>query len=616
MDSLLYLGTLDDDEFDEAVRKVREALAVEAARVAAELERRQTRSSFQRAAVTEAGGGIAQNTQFGSGSQPGRFGFLNHKDIQLVQEAYLNFRRTWGDRPLVPGWRREEVVLSTRSEQQDELDKAASPVQSQSIPGLPMSFLPPVDISAVPRDSISQVKMRSERAAARYKLANVLFLQAGLPDSAAYWYRLVIDQDSTEPVAIRAEYAMAEIHLALGDELAAERLLEQIIREHPDTDFADRARVTLGMSQRQLAPDSTEVAVAEYEEAYGYWQRGDLDAAMNAMMRTAADNPRLDIGAKALLASAAIYTEMARVDSLDLFGVIPIPDSLFTPDEVAAARHAAGDTVDTASSPDSLASDSLSPGAALLALNEDSLALGTENVIVATGVDSVALPTPDSLAEDPIPQLPELAIADDSATVEEELVPDRPPTGESLELDDDILRRRAIASADSIRMGGDDDDLLVRRNVVDEEPVDDERIMPVDDAPVVEASDMPVAVASDSASASDSTLTTAGLVDPDSLNVADDTPEMPPAPEKPEWISARYHINGIVPQPVTLHAIYTTVEQSFRNTEYGEHAAQLKRGLTAYRDELFAPPADTTMQPSQIGSVDANRAAPQIQSDL
>ena len=48
MDSLLYLGTLEGEEFDEAVQKVRTALALKAARAQEELRRRQTQSSFQR----------------------------------------------------------------------------------------------------------------------------------------------------------------------------------------------------------------------------------------------------------------------------------------------------------------------------------------------------------------------------------------------------------------------------------------------------------------------------------------------------------------------------------------------------------------------------------------
>jgi tetratricopeptide (TPR) repeat protein len=181
MDSLLYLGSLDDEAFDQAVREVRERLAIEARRIAEEMERRQTRTSFQRFGGADATPGAQQAAA--ARQQRGRFGFLNHKDLQLVQEAFINFRREWGDRPLIPGWRREEVVVSTRSGQQDELDKVEGTVQVQQSGGALMNFLPPVDVSNVPRDSVSRAKMRSRRSAAHYKLANVLFLSMGLPAS-------------------------------------------------------------------------------------------------------------------------------------------------------------------------------------------------------------------------------------------------------------------------------------------------------------------------------------------------------------------------------------------------------------------------------------------------
>ena len=153
--------------------------------------------------------------------------------------------------------------------------------ESEAVSGL--SFLPPVDVSNVPRDSASRAEMKSRRAAARYKLANVLFLSANLPDSAARWYRAVIEEDAGEPVALRAKYAMAEVHQALGDQEAADRLLRQIVHDHPESLFADRARVTLGLAIEEEAPDSLELALGQYEEAYRLWNQGQREHAIDGM---------------------------------------------------------------------------------------------------------------------------------------------------------------------------------------------------------------------------------------------------------------------------------------------------------------------------------------------
>ena len=59
----------------------------------------------------------------------------------------------------------------------------------------------------------------------------------------------------------------------------------------------------------------------------------------------------------------------------------------------------------------------------------------------------------------------------------------------------------------------------------------------------------------------------------------------PPPPPKPEWIEPDIFVNDLIPVPLTLHSLYTVVESKFRDSEYGERAAALKRGLIAYRDE-------------------------------
>jgi len=557
MDSLLYLGTLDDEAFDEAVREVRQQLALEAARAAEELRRRQTESSFRTSEGNEARD-RNRPTGVDGNQQRQRFGFLNHKDIQRVQGAFLNFRRVWGDRPLIPGWRREEVVLSTRSSQQDELDKVDGPVREQAVSGTMLAFLPPVDISDVPRDSLSQAEMRSTRAAARYKLANVLFLSMSLPDSAAYWYRMVIDEDSGEPVALRAQYAMAEVYVAVGDEDSAEKLFSKIIRRDPESVFADRARVSLGIEITTESVDSLEIALDQYSHAYELWNVGEPRPALNAMVRTAADNPRSDIAAKAMLAAAAIFSEMAQVDSVDLFGVIPLGDSIFTVAELDLARKELEpeilvDSGDSLVSPDTVAREST--------------------------------PKPDPQGLETSGSEP--AVSEfDPPTLESEM-PDQQSvlTGEPLVRDDDPIRRPTI-----------DDDF--KRNVRDEdagpkiEPMEVDSLESEDAEPIVESEeDVPR-----------SEFTEAN---PEGENAPQ------PAPEKPDWITPEYFVNLIIPQPLTLHSLLVSIETNFPGTDYGARASDLKRGLIAYRDEYFARPDTPTqvVEPEALGVISTSSVA-------
>ena len=535
MDSLLYLGTLDDAAFDSAVTAVRRQLAVKAARVAAELERRQTQSSFRRGAISDEDN-AARQANIPARTRRGRFGFLNHKDIQLVQESFLNFRRVWGDRPLVPGWRREEVVLSSRSEQQDEFDRVEGPTELPVSTESQVTFLPPVDISSVPRDSASQAQMKSRRAAARYQLANVLFLSMSLPDSATSWYRLVIEEDSAEPVALRAQYAMAEVHTALGDEEAARSLLMKIVDEHPESIFADRARVSLGIGSVAEAPDSLELAMEQYHKAYRIWNDGDLQLAMDAMVRTAAENPKAEVAAKAMLASAAIFIEMARSDSVDVFGAMPIGDSVFTPAELELAQMqleappTEQDTVVAVALEDSVAEQQAPPPTRRPAKDDVLKNLVRPDTSVAEAVD----------------------VDEDESVLKEPLPPRQP-----LEREDNDLRLRA-QRAQSKSVGDDDDELLSGQTLpdADNEP-DRHKELVVDAEPDIVRLD-------------------ATAVAPKPAHAA-----------KPEWIVPRFFVNAIIPQPMSLHSLYGSVEKNFPDTEYGQRAAELKRGLIAYREELI-----------------------------
>ena len=599
MDSLLYLGTLDQEEFDAAVLQVRESLAREAARAMAELERRQAQTSFQRAAVTEAGRSGAQNQNAGN-RQRGRSGFLNHRDIQMAQEGFLSFRRIWGDRPLIPGWRREEVVLSTRSEQQDQLDQVDNPVQQQASQAGIMNFLPPVDISEVPRDSASRVAMQVERAAARYKLANVLFLSMALPDSAANWYGLVIHEDYDQPVALRARYALAEVYQSKGDQEAADRVLNEIVREYPDSEFADRARVTLGIELVDQAADSSQIALDGYNRSYELWNQGSRQEALEGMVRTAADYPATDVAAKALLAGAAIFTEMVQHDSLDLFGLIPLDDSLFTAEELAIARKDL-EPEDTVAVVDSSAVLTLEDSAAVPETGDPSIDDPSTSDEVASQLEEAVVDSIGVIAEATEPQ----AVALDDERTLGEPVKREEEAAALLNVEDEALRANTGSADSRNQVSADEDEMLALRRRVAEaasEVDDEDPVRADDDEPVAAVVDSTADGPEQLAIASEQEVTPTEAT-ADSVAVEVQPPPEPPKP--PDWIEPRYFVQGIIPQPLTLHSLLTAVESNFTDTGYGQRAASIKRGLIAHRDEVFSAPQDSTqaIDSEALGSV-------------
>ena len=188
-----------------------------------------------------------------------------------------------------------------------------------------------MDYADVPRDSASRVYMEAERALVRYELGNVLFLSMERPDSAASWYRMVIDETGDLPVAQRAYYALAEVQQALGDQASAERLYREVLDLYPESDFANQVRERLGLAQQVVeVSDSLALAEAAYREAYRMWQGEDYEQAVTDMVMIAANYSVPDMAPRALLATGTIYLEWAEREQLDIYALPPpgVPDSI------------------------------------------------------------------------------------------------------------------------------------------------------------------------------------------------------------------------------------------------------------------------------------------------
>jgi tetratricopeptide (TPR) repeat protein len=146
---------------------------------------------------------------------------------------------------------------------------------------------------------------------ARYELANALFLVAGQPDSAAVWYRRVLQEDADVPVARRALYALAEVRYAEGDTARAADLYRRLLDEYPSSSFAPRARQRLGRSE-PVTTDSLSLTKTAYATAFEAWQAGRLDTARTAMIGVVDRFDDRTYEARALLATAMIYLEQVR----------------------------------------------------------------------------------------------------------------------------------------------------------------------------------------------------------------------------------------------------------------------------------------------------------------
>ena len=329
LDSLLWLGAMDQEAFDAFILDLRRQRARELAEQQRTMERRQAEQQFQN--ISRASGGPVKQIDGPSAGQPTRDqGFLFHKDQIRVQEGRITFISLWGERPRVPNWRRLEAVESVVAAG-DAGETGASPLDAGGSEMLAGDLLPVVDFSDVPRDPQRRALLEAERALVRYELGNVLFLSMERPDSAAAWYRMVIEETPDLPVAQRAYYALAEVQRALGDQDSARRLYSEVLEKYPDSDFADKVRERLGLAPvERPTTDSLALAEAAYDQAYRLWQEQQYEEAVTNMVLLASNTPAPEIAPRALLATGRIYLEWAERDRLDVHALPPpaVPDSL------------------------------------------------------------------------------------------------------------------------------------------------------------------------------------------------------------------------------------------------------------------------------------------------
>lgn len=326
LDSLLYLGSLDQEAFAAFVLELRRQRAREleaqrrlAGQRAAEQRFLQNRLE-QPTRSTEA---IATLT----GSDAG---FLFHRDLIRVQENRARFFERWGRRPLVPNWRRQAAFQSTAGAERARPGETTGLAANDDF----VEELPLVDISEVPRDSVRQAQMRAERARLRYELGNVLFLSMQRPDSAAYWYRQVILEDAYQPVAPRAYYALAEVQRTLGDTSAARTLLEILLQQYPDTPIASRVRGLHGATEPPpLFPDTLAQAEAAYAQAVEAWRQENYREALQRLLHAAAHFPETPVAPRALLAIGYVWRDMLDRGLLADSTRLPV----FTPEALRSA---------------------------------------------------------------------------------------------------------------------------------------------------------------------------------------------------------------------------------------------------------------------------------------
>ncbi len=322
-DSLLILGDLSQEAFDARIA----AIETERRRVYL-IEQRELQEA--RTAQEFSGGGRlgVEGQRTPSGARPpssaaetsaDNGGFLAYRVPASIQAGLIAFEQQWGDRPLVPNWRRRSAV------QAGDVAAARGVVTTEVPGGFGLNEgPPPLDLSAIPRTPAKRVELVTELAGLRYQLANAFFLSLGRADTAAALYRTILRDTPDLPVAVRARYALAEIERAAGREEAARPLYESVAQ----ADSAALGRASRARLGFDAEPETAVETSAAYDDIRTLWRRGRSLAAAAAFVALGDQDPDADQAPRAYLAAAAAAIDWAGTDSLAL--VRPLPDSLIS----------------------------------------------------------------------------------------------------------------------------------------------------------------------------------------------------------------------------------------------------------------------------------------------
>jgi len=469
-DSLLFLGSLPQEEYDARIMDMRRKRAEELEAQRRLMQQRQRDQAFRESA-SQSGLNVNRGLPEGKviptpGDPTGTAGgYLQHEDPIRVQEGRMQFQNDWGNRPLVPNWRRSAALNAADAQvSAEELAEQEAMLQEME-----SNELPDIDDSAVPRDSLDQVEMRSARAISRYELGNILFLGMSRADSAAVWYRTVIEEDSSEAVASRAQFALAEVQRALGDSLSAVRLYNDLLSRFPDSDFIPNVQDRLGMEVTPVvSSDSSALALNAFERALRIKEERPTEA-IDSLLTVASQWMTYPEAPRALLAVSNIHLEAAAGDSAAVFDPIPftVSTDVLSPlwpnkfktqaqlDSLAAAAAAelalqdsiqAAEAAAAAAIPDSTGADAESvvvpadstatdsgdatvDSLAVGVVDPDSLAVAPDSLMLpAEGAPSDSLGvaidsiTPDSIRTAPSTAMPDSSFAEAPSGLSESIV--------------------------------------------------------------------------------------------------------------------------------------------------------------------------------------------------
>lgn len=295
-DSLLSLGQLSEEDFEIALERIKEQRRKE-------LEAQKAQEERQR------------NTLVNVDSNPNQtnnqsFGFLNFRNVQVVNDSKAQFFAIWGERRLTDNWRVREtlsrqVVLTDNDEAEEdifaEIDEEAQQLS--------------IDLSVIPFSEPQQTSMRLELAELNYQLGNIFYLSLNMPDSAAIYFRKVIEEFPESDAKPVSYYSLAELYSIQENEDEAILYADLLISNYPETRFASRLAEKYNLEERltAVAEDSTSLDF-KINELKKNSNLSRVQVA-DSLSKLAIRNPGFDKSPVILFEATQMYSNLAKNDS-------------------------------------------------------------------------------------------------------------------------------------------------------------------------------------------------------------------------------------------------------------------------------------------------------------
>lgn len=251
-DSLLKLGSLSASQLDSALEEIREQKRREL------IEQRKSEIESQEMLANR--GLTTPGNQ--SSTSSSRYGFLNHRNANLVSQYKAEFRAIWGERPLVDNWRSiRNIQRPSGSENQSQ---PGENVSEEGQEGSQAAVA--LDIDDIPRTPEAKKELKHEKINAQYNLGNLLFFNLDSPDEARKYFYKVINNQVDQELRPRAMYSIYELFKTEENQDSLRFWQNKILQEYPDSRYARRIESSGDGSSNDLESDSRQKLIQQFQQ--------------------------------------------------------------------------------------------------------------------------------------------------------------------------------------------------------------------------------------------------------------------------------------------------------------------------------------------------------------